>query len=152
EFAKRFKLDIKPVVLADYGNPHPAAEYVEGVVIVPYNPKTGKYLALDKWAGGIGLVGGGRDKNESFEECALRELAEETGLRKVDQLIRLGEPIYSHYYNNLKDKYKRSLGHNYLAIVSDTTVGETRREKHEKFEPAWMDMPVIRQGIEKLRD
>ncbi|MBI4034629.1 class I tRNA ligase family protein, partial [Candidatus Saccharibacteria bacterium] len=151
EFAVAHKLPVQTVILEDFGQPLPDEEYVEGAVVVPYNPKTGKFLALDKWVNGVGLVGGGLDKNESFEACAKRELAEETGITKIEQWVKLGEPVYSHYYNNLKDVNKRSLGQGYLAVVSDDKITGAKPESHETFVPAWMGMPEIRRGIEKLR-
>jgi len=151
EFALKFNLPIKTVILQDFGDSLPDEQYVEGSVIVPYNPKTELFLALDKWVNGVGLVGGGLDKNETFEQCAYRELAEETGITKVEELIKLGEPVYSHYYNNLKDVNKRSLGQGYLAIVGEGATERPRPESHETFEPVWMSMSKIREGVEKLR-
>lgn len=153
DFAVKFNLAIQEVVLPDYGSPHEDEEYVEGVVVIPFDQSTGKFMALDKWSdiNGVGLVGGGRNDNETFEQAAHRELAEETGIRQVDSMISLGSPVYSHYFNNLKNKYKRSLGYAYLAVVNNPKIEETKREKHEVFEPKWMDMPNIREGMEKLR-
>src|SRR3989344_102635 len=152
QFAKKYDLPIKGVVIHDFGEPLADEEYVEGVVVIAYDPKTKKYLALDKWANGVGLAGGGINEGESYEKCARRELLEETGISDVESWIRLGEPVYSHYYNNLKDTNKRSLGQGYLAIVdSSQKLKESGLEAHENFQPAWIDMDSIRVGINKLR-
>ena len=152
QFAKKYNLPIVPVVIQDFGEPLPNEEYVEGVVVIAYDPQKKKYLALDKWANGVGLAGGGINRGETYEECARRELLEETGIAEVERWIKLGEPVYSHYYNNLKDVNKRSLGQGYLAIVdSSQKLKESGLEAHENFQPAWMDMESIRVGINKLR-
>ena len=152
QFAQKYSLPIVPVVIQDFGEPLPNEEYVEGVVVIAYDPKSQKYLALDKWANGVGLAGGGLNEEETYEECARRELLEETGIGEVGEWIKLGEPVYSHYYNNLKDTNKRSLGQGYLAIVdSSQKLKESGLEAHENFQPAWMDMDSIRVGINKLR-
>lgn len=152
EFAKKYDLPIKSVELQDFGQPLPDEEYVEGVVVVVYDPRTREYLALDKWADGVGLVGGGIEKDERFEDCARRELLEETGIDKIESLIKLGEPVYSHYYNNLKEVNKRALGQGYLAIV-DSTIKQKlpSLETHENFKPTWMAIEEVRKGVEKLR-
>jgi leucyl-tRNA synthetase len=152
EFAQKFDLPIQPVILPDFGDPLPDEEPVQGAVVTAYDPNTDKYLALDKWANGVGLVGGGRHQNESFEDCAKRELLEETGIDEVESWIRLGEPVYSHYYNNLKKVNKRSLGQGYLAIVdSSKKTKKLALEAHENFKAAWMEMGDILAGIERLR-
>lgn len=150
DFAKKYELPIKTVILEDFGEALPNEEYAEGVNVVPYNPKTGLYLALDKWANGVGLVSGGLNKGESFRECASRELAEETGLRQVEELITLGEPVFSHYFNNLKKVNKRAFGQGFLAIIENLKEEKAAKESHETFESKWMTMDEIREGIIKL--
>ncbi|MEX1995206.1 MAG: class I tRNA ligase family protein, partial [Candidatus Saccharimonadales bacterium] len=151
DFAIKHQLPIKTVIVEDFGEPLPDEEYVKGVVVIPYDLKTGKYLALDKWADAVGLVGGGLNKEETYEDCARRELAEETGITHVKEWIRLGEGVYSHYYNNLKGVNKRSYGEGFLAIVEGAGSSKASPEAHETFEPAWMTMAEIRNGLEKLR-
>ncbi len=149
-FAKKYNLLIQPVIAPDFGEPLPDEQSVQGVVVVPYDPKTDLYLGLDPWGVGIGLVGGGLEKGETFEDCARRELAEETGIKKIDKLIPLGVPVYSHYYNDLKKINRFSFAQAYLAIVDDSKLAETKLEKHEKFKPKWLKLDPIQTGIAKL--
>ena len=62
-------------------------EIFAGVAVVI---RDGKYLAVSRKDNptALGFSGGKREKNETPEECALRELEEETGLKgEIDCLI-----------------------------------------------------------------
>ncbi|HET9850541.1 MAG TPA: class I tRNA ligase family protein [Candidatus Saccharimonadales bacterium] len=151
EFATKFDLPIEPVIIQDFGEPLPDEHYVEGVVVIPYDPKTKKYLALGGWNQGIGLVGGGRESAENLKQCAARELEEEAGIASYEALISLGDPVYSHYHNDLKKINRRSLGQGYLVVTdSQAKTKKPALEAHEKFKAEWMDMADIRAGITKL--
>ncbi len=150
EFAKKFDLPITTVIVQDFGESLPDEQYVEGAVVIPYNPKTGLYLGLSGWTKGTGLVGGGRDGDESMEDCARRELLEETGIKDIRTLVPLGEPVYSHYFNDLKKINRLSFGQGYLAIVDGDKAGKAKPETHEKFRPEWQSMDKIRAGVIRL--
>lgn len=72
---------------------------------------------------------------------------EETGYA-AEKLIQLGAPVYSHYYNEKKDSYRRSYAPHYLAIVSGEPK-ETAREDHETFEIEWFDYDTLHSEIIK---
>jgi leucyl-tRNA synthetase len=149
-FAKTFELPVKSVVAQDFGEPLSDAKEVEGVVVIGYDPKTKKYLGLKN--GDLGwLIGGGREGNESFEETARRELAEEAGYTEIEQLIQLGTPVYSYYYNDLKKSNRRSLGQNFLAILDSDKKGEMHHESHEAFELQWVDFDELYADITKTK-
>ncbi|HSW78856.1 MAG TPA: leucine--tRNA ligase [Candidatus Babeliales bacterium] len=151
KFAKKHKLPAKTVILQDFGEPLPDEEYAKGVNVMVYNPGTDLYLGLDKWANGVGIVSGGINNDESFEDCAFRELVEETGIQNIKQMIKLGAPIYSHYFNNLKEVNKRAFGQGFLAITDNLESIKPTPEAHETFQPKWMGITEIREGIERLR-
>lgn len=147
EFAVKFDLPIIDVVAQDFGEPLDAAKEVEGVVVIAYDPRTQKYLSLKN--GDLGwLVGGGREAAESFEAAAARELLEEAGIGDVEQWIQLGAPVYSYYFNDIKQSNRRSLGYNYLAIVDSTQVVEQHQESHENFQPLWRNFDETYRDIE----
>jgi 8-oxo-dGTP pyrophosphatase MutT (NUDIX family) len=124
----------------EYGTPHADASDVRGVVVVGYNPAADKWMGLE-WGklGTMWLVGGGQEEGETFEQNAIRELSEETGYTKYTEIIQLGGPIISHYYNEKKDSYRRSYSHAFLFILDSTTVGEQHLESHEDFTVVWHD-------------
>ena len=150
EFIKKFNIPARTTVVQDFGAPLPDEKYVEGAVVIPYDPKTKKYLGLSGWTNGTGLVGGGRKEKETFEKCARRELLEETGIKDVKKMILLGSPVYSHYFNDLKKSNRRSFGQGYLAVINNGKMSKAQPEAHETFRPEWQDMKKIRAGIIRL--
>jgi leucyl-tRNA synthetase len=150
EFIKKFNIPARVTVLQDFGKPLENEQYVEGCVVIPYDPNTGLFLGLSGWTKGTGLVGGGREKEETFEKCARRELSEEAGIEHIEKLIQLGDPHYSHYFNDIKKINRRAFTRAYLAIVDSKKVIKATPEAHETFKPEWQDMGKIRDGITKL--
>jgi leucyl-tRNA synthetase len=145
-FAEKFDAPIRSVIAQDFGDPLSDPKEVQGVVVIGYDPKTQKYMCLmngdEHW-----LVGGGREKGETFEQTAYRELAEEAGFVDVQAMIPLGNPIYSYYYNKIKDSNRRSFAYNYLAIIDADSQVEQHLESHEHFTVVWSDMDAIHQDI-----
>ena len=146
-FARKFDLPIRPVIAQVFGPELEDTKEVEGVVVIGYDPNTDKFLSLVN-KGEAWLVGGGREENESFEEAALRELKEESGFRAT-QLIQLGDPIYSYYFNPIKKRNTKSLGYNYLAVIDSTDQSETDQETHEDFQIKWSGWASLYTEIEK---
>ncbi len=145
QFAKKYRLPIVPVAYRDFGDAHPGETRVEGVAVVGYDKATQKYLGLRNANGTVWLVGGGKNADESYEQCAARELREETGYEAV-RMIRM-DSVYSHYYNEKKDSYRRSFAENFLAIIDSSQRQDHSREAHEDFEPEWFDFDTLRQEI-----
>ena len=144
EFAVKFGLDIKPAVAQDFGQPLPDCKDVEGSVVIGYDLATKQYLGLKNHNGELGwLISGGREDGETFDGTARRELAEEAGYHHPSQMIQLGDPVYSYYYNDNKRSNRRSLGVNYLAIVDRDDLGQTHHEAHEQFSPQWVSFAEL---------
>lgn len=142
-FADKFKLPIADVIAQDFGEELPEPKEVEGVVVIGYDPRTKKFMGLKNGNKGW-LVGGGREENETFEQAAYRELREESGYVDVEAMIPLGTPVYSYYYNSIKDSNRRSLGYNFLAIVHSENRGPAAQEAHEDFEVYWDEFNSVR--------
>ena len=66
----------------------------DGVMVIPYFTDTDSVLMVSQYRHPIrktiwGFPGGGREKEQSFEDCARQELREETGYQ-AEELIDLG--------------------------------------------------------------
>jgi leucyl-tRNA synthetase len=147
-FAKKFNLDIIPVIAQDFGEPLLDVKNVEGVVVIGYDPKTKQYMGLKNGDQGW-LVGGGREEGETFDQTARRELHEEAGFTDIEDLIQVGEPVYSYYYNDIKKSNRRSLGYNYLAIIDSTKATSQAQESHEDFNVIWTNFDTLYADIER---
>ena len=143
EFAKKFNIAIKAVVAPDFNRYLENTQDVEGSVVIGYDPRTDKYLTC-LHDGKARLVRGGRENDETFEQTAYRELAEEAGYDTVESMIQLGAPVYSYYYNPVKKVNRRSLGYNYLAILDSKKQSEQVLESHEtNFTTGWFDIDTL---------
>jgi 8-oxo-dGTP pyrophosphatase MutT (NUDIX family) len=136
--------------LEEFGAPHEGATNVQGVVVVGYDPVINAWMGL-RWndSGSMWLVGGGQEQGESFEQNAIRELAEETGYTSYSEMIKLGGEIISHYYNEKKDSYRRSTSYAYLFILDSTQRGEQSLEPHEDFSVSWLEYDDLVAKISK---
>lgn len=152
EFAKKFDLPIIDVVAQDFGTYLPDSKDVTGSVVVVYDQNTKKFLGIKTGTNdGLWLPGGGSESGESFEATAMRELAEETGFHKYQKMVALGEPVYSYYFNDVKDVNKRSYGQGFLFFVDAKDQGKTNLEKHETFQLGWYDYDQIIRGVKKVK-
>jgi leucyl-tRNA synthetase len=147
-FADAFGLPIHDVVAQDFGEKLSDIQEVEGVVVIGYDPNTKKFMGLKngthEW-----LVGGGRENGETFEQAAYRELREEAGFVDVETMVPLGAPIYSYYYNSIKDSNRRSLGHTFLAIIDSSLQGPQAQEAHEDFTVIWDNADSLKELVAK---
>ncbi len=150
EFARKFNLQIKEVVAPDFGMPLPNPVDVTGPVVIGYDPKTKRFMSLMNTRNNMRwLVAGGLEDGESYEDAALRELAEEAGFRKVQRLIKLGGPNYSYFYNPNKDSNRRSFSYMFLAIIDENDAEEQDQESHEQYEVVWSDLDTVQADFER---
>lgn len=153
EFARKFNLPIVEVVAPEFGKPLPNSVDVTGPVVVGYDPKIDKFMRLENTKNGmLWFAAGGLEGEESYAEAAIRELAEEAGVRKCKKLIQLGGPNYSYFYNPNKDSNRRSFSYMFLAIIDHDDVGEQALESHEQYEVVWSSAEEIFEELEKTRE
>ncbi len=151
EFAKKFNLDIRTVVAQDFGSPLEYTQEVTGSVFIVYDEENEKFLGVKTGTnGGLWLNGGGREEGETFEQTAIRELAEETGFTKYKKIVTLGEPVYSYYFNDVKKVNKRSFGQGFLFFVERGKRGEPALEQHESFTSDWYSYDELVAGVKRV--
>lgn len=149
EFAKKFDLPIVEVVAPDFGDPLPNAVDVTGPVVVGYDPKIKQYMSLVNTKNNMRwFAAGGLEEGEDYAKAAARELGEEAGFDKITQLIQLGGPNYSYFYNPNKDSNRRSFSYMFLAIIDKQDQGEQHLESHEKYRVDWTDYDTIMRDLE----
>jgi leucyl-tRNA synthetase len=153
EFARKYDLPIKQVIAPNFGEVYDGeAENISGVAIIGYNPKTNKYLLMRTNKGNLKyrLPCGGLEDGETFEDCARRELAEETGYT-ADKLVQVTDLVMSHFYNSIKRVHKNSFSINFLAIIDDVDSADAgSREEHEQdFSNEWLDFDVVYSELAK---
>jgi leucyl-tRNA synthetase len=152
-FATKFNISINTVIAQDFGEVLPNADPVTGAVCVVYDDKTKKFAAFKSSnKKGLWLAGGGTEGGESFEQTAIRELAEETGFKNYKSVTPLGDAVYSYYYNDNKNVNKRSYGQGFLFVVDAINRGETATEAHETYAESfsWYSYEDIVAGISAL--
>ncbi|HEX8390206.1 MAG TPA: class I tRNA ligase family protein [Candidatus Saccharimonadales bacterium] len=151
-FATKFNLPVVPVVAEDFGLPLDDAQDVTGSVVIVYDKTTQKYLGIKTGTNqGLWLAGGGSEAGESFEQTAIRELAEETGFSDYESVAALGDPVFSYYFNDVKKVNKRSFGQGFLFVVDGLTQGRATPEAHEKFELGWYDYEKLVKGVTQVK-
>jgi leucyl-tRNA synthetase len=149
EFAKRYNLDIKEVViprLIDKRNPHVEGKEVvfrNAVIVVVRNPKTDKYLCL-KWKKQpwVTFVMGGIEEGESAVDAAIREIKEETGYKNVRFVKNLGS-AQSEFFAAHKDVNRVAHTRNFLFELIDESQDELSKEESEIHELEWRDFDGI---------
>lgn len=108
--------------------------YREDEVLLLHRVKKEKDLNEGMWIG----IGGHFEENESPEECALREVREETGLTMTDY-------HYRGIVTFVSDRYEGEYMHLFTAsktegnLIPDCDEGELQWVKKEKFDalPQW---------------
>lgn len=152
DFATKYELPIVRVVAEDFGDPLEDAVDVVGSVVIVYDPRLQKFLGVTTGTNdGLWLNGGGSEDGETFEQTAIRELAEETGFQKYEKIVPLGDPVYSYYFNDVKKVAKRSYGQGFLFYVDSNDRGEPTTEEHEEsFELEWYTYDELVDGVSKV--
>ena len=132
EFAKKFNINIIPVIAKITGTPQDNEKYKESIVAVLHNPKTDKYLSIN-WheKGGNLFIGGTKQENEDNISCAVREIEEETGYTNV-KYISETFPINHHYYAYNKNQAYEIMATGLLFELVDESKNEPNLDEDEK--------------------
>ncbi|MGE5312931.1 MAG: class I tRNA ligase family protein [Acidobacteriota bacterium] len=151
-FAKKFDLPVKPVIAQDFGAPLEGAVNVRGAVAILYDEKAKQFGGVKTPTNtGLWLNRGGSDDGETFEQTAIRELAEETGFKKYTKVLPLGEPVYSYYFNDVKKIARRSYGQGFLFYVDRDVRDAAAQEAHETdFDLGWYDYDELITDVKKV--
>ncbi|MDO8513373.1 MAG: class I tRNA ligase family protein [bacterium] len=138
EFAKKYNLLIKEVVIPFEGEEHKGAEFRKTVSAVVHRRSDDKYLIVkwkkfDWFAPSIG----GMEKDETPMQAVEREVFEETGY-KVKAVEELGGQIESHFYAENKQVWRARIDQPVLCELRDKTPREVSKEELELHEAVWM--------------
>lgn len=148
-FAKFFNLPIKEVVEPETGTPQQDPEFRRSIVAIVRNPRTNEYLSIN-WGklGGNLFIGGGREEHEDTVECAMREIAEETGYKNVQLVTKTGK-IHHNYFAASKNVARQIEAHGLLFELVDETREQTKLEADEqgKFTVQWLPQSEVEQKI-----
>ena len=153
EFAKKFDLPIRQVIEEVTGEAHEGAKKKSwGTVAVIYNPGTKKYLALD-WSKTDGrdwhlFVGGSGEKGETPEECARREIREETGYTDLELITETPRIHHNYYAANRKEHIEKDIYCFAFKLKSDKRIKQ-QLEADEKFEIEWLSEKEV---LAKVKD
>ena len=140
EFAKKFGIEIREVVAQDFGETRDNEQEKDGITAVIYDEKTDEF-AVTNWTEKKNyqtIIAGGREDNEDYETTLRREVREEAGISKIAKIVQLGEPVFAHYYHDIKKINRRGKTQGFLAIVDRKQGESAAHEVHEKFDIKWI--------------
>lgn len=127
--------------------PKPELPMVErnAITAVVRDPKTGKFLGL-KWkkVDWETLITGGIEGEQTAEEAARAEIAEETGyknLRLVTQLPR----VHSRFYHHPKGENRFAHFECFLFELENDEHDEPSEDELGKHDPVWLDEEELKQ-------
>ena len=132
---------------------------VTGSSVIAYDKSKKLFLKLNNlntsetWlpSGGLNTDNDGV-ATETYEDCALRELAEEAGIENIIEIHELGVPVISYYYNPNKKSNRKSLGYNYLAIVDSNQSVNMKNEAGESYSIDWVSFEDLYNSVAQTND
>ena len=147
EFAKKYNIPIKEVILPLEGTPHKDEQFRKTITAIVHRKSDNKYLCV-KWKefGWTSLPIGGIEENETPEEAAVRETLEETGY-KVKAVTLLGGMIESHFYADNKKVWRHRLDQPVLCELIDEKQYDIDAIESDRHSSHWM---TAKEALEKI--
>ena len=145
EFAKKFRIEIVPVIEQITGEKREDEKQKESIVAVLYDPKTEKYLTINwKEKGGRLFVGGTKEPGEDGIRCAIREIQEETGYTDI-RYVEKTFPINHHYYAYNKNQAYEIEATGYLFYLNSDQMVDRNLDQDEEdnFEVEWVSKEIV---------
>ncbi|MBR9701924.1 class I tRNA ligase family protein [Candidatus Pacearchaeota archaeon] len=138
EFAKKYNLEIKEVIIPSYGKQSKDTEFRKTISAVIHRKKDNKFLLL-KWKkfNWVSPVVGGVDEGEDIGKAAEREVLEETGY-KTKFIKKLGGEIESHFFADNKNVWRHRIDQPILLELIKDKPSKISKEEGEKHEEVWM--------------
>ena len=147
EFAKKFDIPIIQVLEEETGTPHENEFTKNSIVAIVHDKEADKYLTIN-WHenGGRLFIGGTIKEGEKPLDCALREVAEETGYTDIEPVFETFK-IKHHYYAFNKDKYFQIECTGFLFELNSNINQSQNLDEDEKFDVEWVSKEVIEKEI-----
>ena len=148
DFAVKFGIPIIQVLEEVTGTPHEGEKKKNSIVAIVYDEKEDKYLTIN-WhdKGGRLFIGGSIHDGESPLNCALREVAEETGYTDLELVAELPK-INHHYYAYNKDQYFNIESTGYYFKLKSKNQVDVQLDDDEDFTVEW----VSRRELTEIKD
>ncbi len=149
EFAKKFNIPIIQVLEEETGETKENESQKNSIVAIVHDQETDQYLTIN-WhqLGGRLFIGGTIKEGETPLECALREVAEETGYTDIEQLKETFK-IRHHYYAHNKDKYFQIECTGFLFELKSHNKQTQNLDDDEEFDVEWVSKDV---ALEEIKD
>ncbi len=146
EFAKKYKLPIKGVVIPVFGAPHKDAKFRKTISAIVQRKSDGKFLFL-KWKKfrWISPVIGGIENKDTPEKTAEKEIFEETGY-KARAIKRLGGEIESNFFADNKNVWRQRLDQPILLELESEKPEGIKKSEAQKHEVIWLTAKEILQN------
>lgn len=146
EFAKKFNISLKEVVIKKVGQERDDAVRRDGVAAVVVKDK--KYLVLyDKKTGEYRLPAGGYEKGETDKEALAREIREESGYLDFEVSSYLGQ-LQANFFTIDRNEYRLKYQKGYLVtLMSDRYQAPEGEEDKDRHDVLWLS---YEEAIDKL--
>jgi leucyl-tRNA synthetase len=153
EFAQKFNLDIKQVVLPQYKDiTNPPREGKENtkrniIIAIVHDSKTDKYLCL-KWKKQpwTTFITGGIEEGEDAVEAARREVSEETGYTDITLTRVLGGVMESSFFAAHKDVNRVVRSTAILFELQSDAREKVSEEEESEYDTEWLTAAEIQKA------
>ncbi|GEM_PF-447533 len=134
EFAKKYNLEILPVVAPEFGKKQENEEFRETITAVLWYEKEKKFIGLksDKFNWRYEPVIGGVEENENFEDAVRREIEEKTGFFDLEIIAKFPVPIFSHFFAEHKNVARFRKTHLFIVKINSLESKGVNFDKYEK--------------------